>query len=231
MGRAFAYTEGNNILAPTSKVLQTTQTHHVQNQTQVALPASRPRASPLTPSSRGAQHRTPPDPTLSLLRATRFHRLCLPGPSRVDTTRGSEARLHPLPGRPLQADDTDSPSDGPRSGSTQGAAGGRQARADARRTASLGLRSAQPAGPGSLAQQSCGRPHLSGTEDPGSRGAQPEPGPQLSSELPQGESFVPCLDPQSPRTPSRTRAAAARGKPSLHKAGVRAPIFKSRKSQ
>lgn len=104
-----AHTVGNNLLAPTSKVLQTTQTHHVQNQTQVALPASRPRASPHSPSSRGAQHRTPPHPTLSLLRATRFHWLCLPGPGRVDTTRGSEMCPHPLPSRPLQADDADVP--------------------------------------------------------------------------------------------------------------------------
>ena len=183
-----AHTVGNNLLAPTSKVLQTTQTHHVQNQTQVALPASCPRASPHTPSSQRAQHRTPPHPTLSLLRAARFHWLCLPGPGRVDTTRGSEMRPYPLPGRPLQADDADVP---------------RVAHApcahtvEARRASPPGLCSAQPAGPGSHTQQSCGRPHLPQDGGLGSRGAQPEPGPQLPSELPQGESFMPRLDRKS----------------------------------
>ena len=107
--------------------------------------------------------------------------------------------------------------------STHGVTGGSRAQVEARRAASPGLCSAQPVGPGSHTQQSCGRPHLPRDRGPGSRGAQPEPGPQLPSELPQGESFLPCLDLQSPLSPSRARAAAVGGRPTLHKAGVRAP--------
>lgn len=61
-------------------------------------------------------------------------------------------------------------------------------------------------------------------------GAQPKPGPQLPSELPRGQSFMPHLDPQSPLPPSRATVAAVRGRPPLHKAGVRVLALYSRKS-
>lgn len=47
-GARTPYTEGNNTLAPTSKVLQTTQTHHAKSNPSRPPCSSRPRASPLT---------------------------------------------------------------------------------------------------------------------------------------------------------------------------------------
>lgn len=64
-----------------------------------------------------------------------------------------------------------------------------------------------------------------------SRTEAPSPSlPQLPSELPRGQSFMPCLDPRHLCLPREPEWLLSGGGPPLHKAGVGVPALYSRKS-
>lgn len=161
-GRALPYTEGNNLLAPTRKVPQTTQTHQVQNQTQVAFPAfpaSQPQGQPTHPFFPGGSAQ---DPALSHAEPAPGHQVPPALPARA-RPGGDHMWLRDISAPPAQ------PSTAGRRRrrslglltfpvSTHGVTRGNRVYMGTRRAGSPGLHLAQSPGPGSHAQQSCGRP-------------------------------------------------------------------------
>lgn len=158
-GRALPYTEGNNLLAPTRRVPQTTQTHQVQNQTQVAFPASQPQGQPTRPFFPGGSAQ---DPALSHAEPALGHQVPPALPARA-RPGGDHTWLRDMPATPAQ------PSTAGRRHrrslglltfpvSTHGVTRGNRVYVGTRRAVSPGLHSAQSPGPGSHTQQSCGRP-------------------------------------------------------------------------
>lgn len=155
----------------------------------------------------------------------------------METTCGSRTCLCPLPSRPLQADDADSPSGCshslcPHTVSPEGTRctwehGGQCPQAFTRHShQDQALTHSKAAGTPEHSREQRARPP---TLPPGRR-RPAQACPQLPSELPQGQSFMPCLDPRHLCLPREPEWLLSGGGPPLHKAGVGVPALYSRKS-